>query len=326
MSSQTALGVVIPAYKLRFLDRALASLANQTDRGFRVYLGDDASPEDLRSICLKWNDKLDLHYTRFTENLGGTDLVAQWNRCIALAREEWIWLFSDDDEADPNCIAAWRAALAASPRSRVFHFDVVQIDGKNEVIRETQSFPENLSARQFMLARFHGQLSSYAPDYIFNRAALQQAGGFRSFPLAWCSDDATWATLSAQIPICAIRGAKVRWRLSGLNISSLRPELAPQKIAACIEYLTWVDSFLKTADPLPGDPDDDAVIQAGRWWFYAQAQSTHFTFGPIDAWRTARCLSQLRQHTFLGSMARICVANMRQVQRHIRRTTDTVSA
>ena len=321
MLSQHLLGIVIPAYKLRFLDRALESLANQTDQNFRVYIGNDASPEDLEGACDRWRDKLDLHYKNFTENLGKRDLVAQWNRCIALAREEWIWLFSDDDEAEANCVSAWRSTLERNPSSKLFHFDVVQIDSESRVTREAAVFPETLTARRFLLARFRSELSSYAPDYIFNRSALERSGGFQSFPLAWCSDDAAWATLSDLTPIQAIRGAKVRWRLSDLNISSVHPELGASKVAACLEYLSWLDKFLKTTKRWPGDPEDEAIISASQWWFFAQARSAQFFFGPIETWNTARHLARLKGHNFFGSLARALLSNQR-LSMQLRRKSD----
>ena len=39
------LAIVIPYFKLTFFEATLQSLANQTDKRFKVYIGDDASPE-----------------------------------------------------------------------------------------------------------------------------------------------------------------------------------------------------------------------------------------------------------------------------------------
>ena len=40
------LAIIIPYYKLTFFEDTLESLANQTDKLFKVYIGDDASPEN----------------------------------------------------------------------------------------------------------------------------------------------------------------------------------------------------------------------------------------------------------------------------------------
>ena len=43
------LAIVIPAYKARFFKEVLESIAQQDNTDFAVYIGDDASPDDLQS-------------------------------------------------------------------------------------------------------------------------------------------------------------------------------------------------------------------------------------------------------------------------------------
>ena len=117
MSPEVQLAIVIPAYKAEFLEEALASLEAQTDRRFRVYVGDDASPGALEVICDRHRQQLDLSYHRFAENRGRDYLVDQWHRCIGLSSEPWIWLFSDDDVMEPGCVAAFYAALEETRRN-----------------------------------------------------------------------------------------------------------------------------------------------------------------------------------------------------------------
>ena len=45
------LAIIIPFYKLTFFEENLHSLAIQTDKRFKVYIGDDSSPYDC-SILL----------------------------------------------------------------------------------------------------------------------------------------------------------------------------------------------------------------------------------------------------------------------------------
>lgn len=92
------MAIVIPAYKGRFLKKTLDSIAVQAHKDeFVLYIGDDASPERLDKIVESYQNKVNLVYHRFSENMGGKDLVAHWERCIQLSAEPFIWLFSDDD-------------------------------------------------------------------------------------------------------------------------------------------------------------------------------------------------------------------------------------
>ena len=97
ISMEEKIAIVIPAYKCRFLRQTLDSIVVQTCRSFTVYIGDDASPQNLKEIVSDYADKMNIVYRRFDTNLGGVDLPGHWDRCIALAKEPVVWFFSDDD-------------------------------------------------------------------------------------------------------------------------------------------------------------------------------------------------------------------------------------
>lgn len=40
------LAIVIPYYKINYFEETLKSLSNQTDKKFKVYIGNDASEND----------------------------------------------------------------------------------------------------------------------------------------------------------------------------------------------------------------------------------------------------------------------------------------
>ncbi len=103
------LAIVIPYFKLIFFEETLQSLANQTDNRFKVYIGDDASPENPSDLLEKYQGQFDFGYHKFKENLGGVSLVKQWERCIALSqKEEWIMILGDDDLLDHSIVALWQ--------------------------------------------------------------------------------------------------------------------------------------------------------------------------------------------------------------------------
>ena len=89
--------IIIPAIKRKFLRKTLRSIFLQSIDNFHIYIGDDASQEDLQSIISDFpQDKIT--YRKFKTNLGSYDLISHWKRCIAMSNNEpWIWLFSDDD-------------------------------------------------------------------------------------------------------------------------------------------------------------------------------------------------------------------------------------
>ena len=88
---------------------------------FVLYIGDDASPERLDKIVESYQNKVNLVYHRFSENMGGKDLVAHWERCIQLSAEPFIWLFSDDDLMPADGVErVMEAFVAPTPSARIF--------------------------------------------------------------------------------------------------------------------------------------------------------------------------------------------------------------
>jgi glycosyltransferase involved in cell wall biosynthesis len=286
-----ALAIVIPSHRTLYLRAALDSLADQSDRRFAVYVGDDASADDIAGVCADYAGRLPLRLHRFTHNRGRTDLVGQWRRCLALCSEPWVWMIGDDDELEAGCVAAFHAARAAAPQAELFHFGVRRIDAQGRVIDDEPEFASPLSARAFLLGRLRFALASYAPDYVFSRAAFDRAGGFVDFPLAWCSDDATWAKLAARHGIHSVRGPRVRWRLSGSNISSRNDQHAAVKLQAHLLFVEWLARTLPTLPRQVGDPGDDELLGWARYWFFEQAERAGSRFWPAQALPVARRLA-----------------------------------
>src|SRR5690606_424667 len=189
--SYTKLAIVIPAYKPNFFREMLQSIADQTDKRFCVYIGDDNSPYNLKEIADDFAELIDIRFHRFETNLGAKDLVAHWERCISLtADEEWIWFFSDDDLMDRNCVSAFYDHLEKNGDFDVFHFNPLVIDQLGHVVTIPGRFPEWLNVVDFYDKKINYRISSFAVEYIFKRSVYNELNGFVNFDMAWCADDA----------------------------------------------------------------------------------------------------------------------------------------
>ena len=293
------LAIIIPAYKGAFLEKALNSIANQSCTDFTVYVGDDASPDSLEEICSRWRHRIDLHYHRFNQNLGGRDLVAQWERCIALSQEPWLWLFGDDDMMDANCVESFLDEFDSVGRKfDIYRFNTVIVDEYDSEIRRTPDFPEVITAEEFILKRFRSEICSFLSDYIFSRDAFVTAGGFQSFPRAWCSDDAACVKLSGIAGIKTIDGPRVKWRLSGLNISSRHDADKHDKMRAALEYLGWVGEYLKAAEGGPGETVRREIMLAGRHWLCGQARLLRISLMSAYLFKYSREMSNIYSTPF----------------------------
>lgn len=277
---KNTLAIVIPAYKANFLYLALESISKQTCKDFVLYIGDDSSPDDLYSIVKQFNGKINLHFRRFNENIGGKDLAGQWARCIDMIQnEEWIWLFSDDDIMDEKCVERFYHTINKYPQLDVVHFNsyIIGIDGGLKA--KANKFPEFLSAETYFSLRINNKILSFIVDYIFKIEIYEQVDRFKKFPLAWCADDAFWIKMATQNAIYTIDETYVYWRISDANISGTNDnfEVANKKINACIEYLNWVNDYMKDNDIM------DITTKADKFkWFSRQLLLVTSAIGFFD--------------------------------------------
>lgn len=119
------ISVCVPTYNGEaFLEECLAGLAAQTFEDFEVVVVDDCSSDTTVAIAQQWaarDGRFSVHVNPV--NLG---LVGNWNRCIALARGEWIKFMFQDDLIEPQCLEAMLAVgdqsggFVACSRSFVF--------------------------------------------------------------------------------------------------------------------------------------------------------------------------------------------------------------
>src|SRR4030095_3468347 len=122
-----------------------------------------------------------------------------------------------------------------------YHFNTAIIDAAGSVLRVTRPFAESVSASDYAANRLVFQYSSFAAEYIFSRQAFEREGGFVEFPVAWCSDDASWVAFCGIRGIRTIEGPLVRWRSSGRNITSTDSPFVDEKVRAMLAYLHWLN-------------------------------------------------------------------------------------
>ena len=284
--SAFALSIVVPAYRGLHLKTALASLVAQTNRHFSLHVCDDGSSDDLAAIfhaCLADAPSLESTFHRFERNLGCQSLVASWQRAVDTTDTPWVWLFSDDDIADPQCVEKFYHALQADELSgNVCRFNTATIDKDGEVIIIHAPHPASESAAAFAYHRLIFQRRSFAPEYIFRRSAYTANHGFVDFPFALGSDDASWIAFAGDTPIVTLPDALVYWRLSGSNTSVLDRVTGGKKIVAMALFSRWMGLRFRGVSPLPATSTLHTRIdmeQLARYWLIQSVRILSPSFG-----------------------------------------------
>lgn len=164
------LAIVIPYYKFDFFKETLDSLSNQTNKNFKVYIGNDASPNHPEELLSEYQDILAITYQNFPENLGSKSLVQQWYRCLNLVQDEtWVMILGDDDVLSENVISNFYTELDTHVSTKIFRFATQVIDENSAKISEVYTHPKEENGFDFLERKFKGGTRSSLSEYIFDK-------------------------------------------------------------------------------------------------------------------------------------------------------------
>lgn len=240
---------ILPAYKAQFFREALDSILAQTYKDFELIIVNDASPEDLDSIVKSYNDPRIRYYVN-EKNIGGKDLIAQWNHCLEYAKGEYVILASDDDVYSPLYLEKMDELVCKYPDVNVFSPRVQSIDSEGNlgwcVGEYSKEFVPKL---EFIRSWINCWIRSGIPFYLFSRESLQRIGGFVNLPLAWFSDDATVIKL---LDHGMVHTSEILFffRISGISISTKlhTKEVLVKKMEATKRFYDMVMTELESVN------------------------------------------------------------------------------
>ena len=221
------LAIIIPYYKLTFFKATLQSLANQTDKRFKVYIGDDASPENLIELLEIYDDSFDFIYHRFETNLGGSSLSKQWERCIELSDdEEWIMILGDDDVLGDNVVEEFYKDKEQLDLENInlMKCASILIDECGKSISKIYNHPIQEKTTEAYYKHYTGESRSSLSEYFFRRTSYNQFK-FTDFPIAWHSDDKAWLDFTDCGDVYCCNEAIIQIRLSSENISGKKDNI-----------------------------------------------------------------------------------------------------
>lgn len=233
---------ILPAYKARYLQESIASILSQTYSNYELVIVNDKSPEDITQIVEKFNDHRIRYYVN-EKNIGKTDLVAQWNYCLSLARGEYVILATDDDTYEPSFLETFIPLIYAHPSIGIFRSAVISINKSGDIIYLENVLRPFMSQAELLYKYMANMVGGGIPQHIFKRDLLVKKGGFVSFPCAWGSDDATIISM-AENGIVSSSEYLVRFRWSDINISNDTSNATSRsKIQARLMLFQWLDNI-----------------------------------------------------------------------------------
>jgi glycosyltransferase involved in cell wall biosynthesis len=126
--------VIIPNYNhARFLEQRIDSVLNQTFQDFEIIFLDDSSTDNTREIFAKYADHPKISHIVFND-INGNSTFKQWNKGIALATGEYIWIAESDDYAAPRFLSELVPVLDLNLNVGLTYCQSYLIDDTNQIL------------------------------------------------------------------------------------------------------------------------------------------------------------------------------------------------
>jgi len=240
--TDTTVSFIISAYKEKHIKETIDSIISQTYQCWELIIVNDNPQSNIKSIVSEYLVDKRIRYFENEVNIGGENLIKQWNDCLKHVRTKYLILASDDDIYEPDYLEEMVSLTEQLPNVDLFHCRIKYINNTGETLQISQPAQRFESSVDFIYQRLFWNRKQTLQEFMFRTTPLLENGGFVDFPLAWYSDDATLALMSSN-GVGYTGKTLFNMRLSGSNISTgdLHKE---KKLIALKQYIRWLDTIL----------------------------------------------------------------------------------
>lgn len=170
--------ICIPAYNNeKDIKGTLESLLEQTYKNIEIVVVDDASTDSTAAIVESIKDDR-IHLYRNEKNLG---MAGNWNRCVELAKGEYIKLICADDRLVPESIETESKAMQKDPDIVMTINDSIMINREGKKLGIFGRYPKKGIQDGKKLARKSMIYNNYFGmpcAVMFRKSVFEKAGGF----------------------------------------------------------------------------------------------------------------------------------------------------
>ncbi|MFN9546335.1 MAG: glycosyltransferase family 2 protein [Cyanobacteriota bacterium] len=136
--------IIVPNYNhAAYLEERLQSIISQTFQDFELIILDDASTD--HSIQVIQQALASIPYRLIINQTNSGSTFAQWDRGIALAKGELIWIAESDDIAAPKFLEALVQQLE-DPQIAMAYCQSLAINEKSEIIAHLKGWTDFISS------------------------------------------------------------------------------------------------------------------------------------------------------------------------------------
>jgi glycosyltransferase involved in cell wall biosynthesis len=205
--------VCIPSYNAaRFLAAAIDSVLAQTFADFELVVSDDASTDDTAAVLARYADPR-LRVVRAEDRLGQ---AGNWNRCVELARGEYVVLLHADDELLPGYLERAVAVLDEHEDVGLVHCAVQHVDEDGKPLHLQRLLDEDRIDRDgVILRRLLLEGCVINPAGVMARRGTYETAGRFTDEIVWGVDWHMWIRIALRSPVAYLSESLALYREHG---------------------------------------------------------------------------------------------------------------
>lgn len=215
--------VIVPNYNhAPFLKQRLDSILRQTYQDFELILLDDCSTDDSRDIMEHYRNDPHVSHIVYGESNSGS-AFRQWDKGIALAKGEWIWVAESDDYAEPTFLECLLKEVGKVPDCALAYSATYWVDQQGQKLWETPiSDKVNIYNGHDFIRQKLAVCNSIAnvSECIFRRDKFRPAESDRYEQMRLCGDWFVYILLAEQGNVIEVEEPLSYYRQHSSNISS----------------------------------------------------------------------------------------------------------
>ncbi len=179
MKGTPLVSVLIPTHNYgRFLDEAINSVLTQTYPHFELIIVDNHSNDDTAQVVGKY---LSDERVKFYQNHTNIGLVANWNRCLGLAKGEYIKFLMADDIFLPGILEEMIGVMEENPGVSLVTSNSEVFGAKSRKrISEMTGLQNGSELIVKCVSNGTGNLIGEPTTVMFRRSDVQRVGRFNS--------------------------------------------------------------------------------------------------------------------------------------------------
>jgi glycosyltransferase involved in cell wall biosynthesis len=278
--------VIVPNYNhAAFLEQRLQSIFAQTFQDFEVILLDDASSDNSKVLLEAYRHHPRVSHVVYNKSNSGSPF-AQWNKGVALAKGEYIWVAESDDFSAPSLLQQLVPQLDANPEASLAYCLSADVDETgNEVtargwwtadldtLKWTNDHRQNgaEACRKYFVYK---NVIPNASAVVFRKSVFQNLGGAPAH-MTMCGDWYMWILMLLKHDYFYLAQAlNFQRRHSGTTRTIKSNEKALRKISEELEVYYLLDKNFREDLP-PNNRVNDCFI---NWVTIAETEKKFSSF------------------------------------------------